>query len=192
MRFAAEPTDQFKARYELPVAWTATGTVKIDAGGNLTAGAAGEGAVTCTAGGLSATVPVRVVKADEINLAARRPVQTSSGDGEKAVDGDVRSRWESEQSDPQWIVVDLEGPHEIRKVVVTWENAAARSYRVEVSEDGAAWKTVATIEDGRAGVRESVLKPTRGRYVRIMGLTRTTRYGYSIFEIEVGGMALSR
>ena len=74
------------------------------------------------------------------NLALNRPATASSVEAAgleaaKAVDGNASTRWSSQFSDPQWIMVDLGTTYAVGRVRLTWEGAYAKAYRVEVSSD---------------------------------------------------------
>lgn len=192
MRFRAAATDQFNAPYVLPLAWSATGSVQVSPDGRVSAGKAGDGSFTAEAGGQRITVPVKIVPLDQINLAANKPATASSVENDKsdassAVDGNDRTRWSSTYSDPQWISVDLEASYALRKIVLNWQNAAAKMYEIELSADGTHWTSVAKVTDGKPGVRDFDANGARGRYLRITGTQRTTGYGYSLYEIEAYG-----
>ncbi|MFD5226471.1 chitosanase [Microbacterium sp. NPDC058342] len=126
-------------------------------------------------------------------ISANRPVTTSSIEaagleGAKAVDGSTTTCWASEEGvDPQWIRVDLGAGASVSKVVLTWEAAYARKYRVEMSADGSSWSTLATEDAGDGGTYAFTDLNGTGRYLRIYGTARGTSYGYSLFEIEVYG-----
>ncbi|MDR6555109.1 discoidin domain-containing protein [Paenibacillus qinlingensis] len=123
------------------------------------------------------------------NLALNQSTTTSDGSlqsGSYAVDGNKATRWESQHGiDPQWISVDLGEATTIHRVVLNWENAAAKSYRVEVSTDGVTWTTAFATTNGREGIANLLINPTNARYVKVTGTERTTQYGYSLFELEV-------
>ncbi len=104
----------------------------------------------------------------------------------QAVDGDPGTRWSSAFSDPQWITIDLGAPVEIARVKLNWETAFATAYRIEVSNDGSHWTTVKDVKDGDGGIDEYEIS-SRGRYVRVLGTTRATPYGFSLWEMEVYG-----
>ena len=194
MRFQAEATDQFAARYVCAVTWSATGNVQVSRDGRITAGAPGDGSFTAEAGGQKITVPVKVLSPDQVNLAAMKTVIASSSENAGsearfAVDGNDKTRWASAFSDPQWITVDLEAPYALRKIVLNWQNAAARVYEIELSADGTHWTSAARVADGKPGVRVFDLSGGgKSRYVRVTGTQRTTGYGYSLYEIEAYGM----
>ncbi|MEV8506926.1 discoidin domain-containing protein, partial [Actinoplanes sp. NPDC051475] len=124
------------------------------------------------------------------NLALHRPVSASSSEGaawgpENAVDGDRDTRWSSGFSDPQWLTVDLGGRRLLSEIRLSWEHAYAESYRVEISTDGRRWKQLYATADGWGGDLTIDAEQTPGRYVRVYGTRRSSRYGYSLFELEV-------
>lgn len=86
------------------------------------------------------------------NLATGRPVSASSADpnfpAARAVDGDPNTRWAvavDQRTQPGWLTVDLGTTQPIDRVTVNWEAAYATHYRVEVSNDGQNWQTVAQV-----------------------------------------------
>ncbi|MGW2089593.1 galactose-binding domain-containing protein [Streptomyces sp. NPDC001880] len=103
----------------------------------------------------------------------------------KAVDGDTDTRWASGWSDDQWLRLDLGSSRTVGKVFLDWEQAYARAYRVEVSDDGTTWRTVWSTDSGDGGLDNAAFNPVQARYVRIHGVTRATKYGYSISEAAV-------
>lgn len=105
-----------------------------------------------------------------------------------AFDGDNGTRWSSQFADPQWIQVDLGAPAQLSQVVLRWETAAAKAYRVELSTDGANWSTAYSTTTGTGGVQTHNISGT-ARYVRVYGTQRTTGYGYSLWEFQVYGTA---
>ncbi|MCM3630177.1 discoidin domain-containing protein [Paenibacillus glycanilyticus] len=133
-----------------------------------------------------ATQPIE--NGNAVNLALQRPTTTSDParqSADRAVDGDKNTRWESPFADPQWIMVDLGSTHSIRRVLLNWENAAAKAYTIEVSVDGKSWTTIYSTNNGREGINNVFVKPIDARYVKINGTERTTNYGYSLFDLEV-------
>jgi acyl-homoserine lactone acylase PvdQ len=126
---------------------------------------------------------------DVSNLALNRPVSASSTQlfysVAAAVDGDPTTRWSSGWSDNQWIRVDLGTSRTVSRVVLRWEAAYARSYRIEVSADGVSWRSVWSTTAGDGGVDDDAFAPTTARYVRMYGVTRATSYGFSLYELEV-------
>jgi hypothetical protein len=132
-------------------------------------------------------------KRARMGLAVGKPVKASSEvtvNGETflakyAVDGNRATRWSSEFSDPQWIVVDLGEPVEISRVELIWEAAYARAYAIQVSDDGENWKEVYKTESSRGGTEVIRFAPTKARWVRMYGIKRATPHGYSLWEMKV-------
>jgi hypothetical protein len=105
---------------------------------------------------------------------------------EFAVDGDRQTRWSSGWSDPQSITVDLGSVVEITRVTLAWESAFGRAYRIETSDDGSTFTPVREVADGDGEVDDLEVQ-ARGRYLRLVGTSRATQYGYSLWELEVYG-----
>ena len=127
-----------------------------------------------------------------VNLALNKPTLTAADQkqsGNNAVDGNKNSRWESAFTDLQYLTVDLGAEYKISRVVLNWENAAGKSYTVQVSTDGSTWKTVYTTTSGKEGINDIRFASENARYVKMNGTARTTAYGYSLWEMEVYGNA---
>ncbi|MEW2134236.1 discoidin domain-containing protein [Streptomyces sp. NPDC005435] len=94
------------------------------------------------------------------NLALRKSATASTeGDGTVAgnvVDGDANSRWSSAYEDDGWIRIDLGAPERFDRVTVTWEQAYARTYTVQVSDDGTNWRDVKSVDNSIAALKISV------------------------------------
>jgi exo-beta-1,3-glucanase (GH17 family) len=134
--------------------------------------------------------PLRAHAADSL-LSQGKPVTVSSSEGAgtpaaAAVDGDPSTRWSSLWSDPQWIQVDLGTTATISQVVLQWEGAYGRAYRIETSPDATTWAPIYTTANG-AGGTETLTVNGSGRYVRMYGTARGTGYGYSLWEFKVYG-----
>jgi len=141
----------------------------------------------------SAAVNVTVTSGDiPVNLALNKKTTVLSTEngafpGSKAVDGDPGTRWSSKFSDPQWLYVDLVNTYTINRVKITWENAYATNYEVQISDDTTNWVSMKTITGNNQLINDHVDLSSTGRYIRIYGTSRSTQYGYSIFELEVYG-----
>jgi hypothetical protein len=64
----------------------------------------------------------------------------------RAVDGNPSTRWASRWSDPQRLRVDLGASTPVARVVMRWEAAYGKAYRIEVSSHGASWSTAYATE----------------------------------------------
>ncbi|MFF1556075.1 discoidin domain-containing protein [Streptomyces sp. NPDC058279] len=136
-------------------------------------------------------LPGTPAQAAPVLLSQGKPATASSAEGAgtpagAAVDGDNGTRWSSGFADPQWIQVDLGAPAQLNQVVLRWEAAYAKSYRVELSTDGTTWSTAYSTTAGTGGVQTLDVTGT-ARYVRVHGTQRATAYGYSLWEFQVYG-----
>lgn len=122
------------------------------------------------------------------NLALGKPVLASSVNGQaaaNAVDGNLATRWSSSYADNQWLRVDLGTARVIDSVELAWEVAHAATYRIETSLDGTSWSTALVNNDGNGGTERLTFEPRIARYVRMLGLTRATQYGFSLYEMDI-------
>ncbi|MFF5072374.1 discoidin domain-containing protein [Micromonospora olivasterospora] len=86
------------------------------------------------------------------NLTLGKPTTASSADTGRgaalATDGTMTTRWAVSRADrpraASWLAVDLGGPRTFDRVVIYWEAASGRRYRVQVSDDGVTWRDIAT------------------------------------------------
>ena len=162
---------------------------------------------------VSAAVGTNLGAETDTNLAQYQTASASTTNGSNtpalAFDTNLTTtRWESVQgtaADPSWIMVDLGSPSTIHQVILNWENAAGKTYTVDVSTDGlhpevqngSNWTQLANETNNTSGSGNgslphapyvSTLTGTY-RYVRMFGLTRTTTYGYSLWDFEVIGVS---
>jgi hypothetical protein len=128
------------------------------------------------------------------NIALNKPATTSTAapslPASAAFDGNLFTRWGSWASDPQSIYVDLGARYDLCRVVLKWEVALARDFQIQVSEDTVSWTTIKTVTGNTAFENYFPLQGS-GRYVRMLGTTRGTVYGYSLWEFEVYGKLCS-
>ncbi|MBN1409796.1 MAG: discoidin domain-containing protein, partial [Spirochaetales bacterium] len=126
----------------------------------------------------------------QTNLALNRPVTVSSTEanlpGSNAVDGNTGTRWGSDFSDPQWIMIDLGSTVSISRVVLRWETAYGRSYQIQVSANGSSFTNIYSTTSGNGDVDDLSVSGS-GRYIRMYGTARGTGWGYSLWEFEVYG-----
>ncbi|MFZ3474789.1 discoidin domain-containing protein [Streptomyces sp. 4.24] len=150
------------------------------------------GAVTTAlVGTLLALTPAPSASAAPVLLSQGKTVTASSQEhygtpAADAVDGDNATRWSSAASDAQWLQVDLGAPTEVSQVVLRWEAAHAKAYRIELSTNGTDWSTAYSTTTA-AGGTETLSVSGTARYVRMQGVTRATGYGYSLWEFQVFG-----
>ncbi|GFM97357.1 discoidin domain-containing protein [Streptomyces fulvorobeus] len=115
---------------------------------------------------------------------------SSEGDGYSAalaVDGNLTgTRWASQWSDPQWIRIDLGKKYNLSRAVLSWEGAYGKAYEIQVSDNGTDWTTAKKVTDSD-GATDDLALTGSGRYVRMLGTTRASGYGYSLWEFQVYG-----
>lgn len=98
----------------------------------------------------------------------------------------VSSNKDNPYEDPQTWSIDLARSYEIDKIVLYWENAAAKKYKIYVSENKTDWMEVASEEAGEKGRFKYDFAPTNARYVKIELEERTMEiYGYCMYEWQI-------
>lgn len=98
----------------------------------------------------------------------------------------ISSNKDNPYEDPQTWSMDLGRSYEIDKVILYWENAAAKKYKIYVSENKTDWMEVASEEAGEKGRFKCDFAPTNARYVKIELEERTMEiYGYCMYEWQI-------
>lgn len=143
--------------------------------------------------GINLISPDPLPPIDPNNLAYNKPVTASSVEpgtdfyAEKAVDRYTTSRWASGYDDDAFIYVDLGDTYSISKVVIDWEFAFGKKYKIQTSLDGSSWSD-AYIEENSDGNEDIILlSSSTARYVRMQGVKRETTWGYSMYDLRVYG-----
>ncbi|MEU9151243.1 discoidin domain-containing protein [Streptomyces sp. NPDC048417] len=103
-----------------------------------------------------------------------------------AVDGNTGTRWSSAFTDDQWLQVDLGATATVSQVVLNWETAYGKDYKVQISANGSSWTDLTSVTGGDGGT-DTLSVSGQGRYVRMQGVHRATQYGYSLWEFQVFG-----
>ncbi|MEU3255540.1 discoidin domain-containing protein [Streptomyces sp. NPDC006997] len=146
---------------------------------------------TALLGALLVLAPAQAAHAAPVLLSQGKQVTASSQEHDgtpatAAVDGDLGTRWSSGFSDAQWLQVDLGTQAQLSQVVLRWETAYAKAYRVEISANGTDWSTAYSTTTGNGGT-ETLDVAGMARHVRMQGVTRATGWGYSLWEFQVYG-----
>ncbi|GLW27813.1 discoidin domain-containing protein [Actinoplanes regularis] len=141
--------------------------------------------------GLTTVAVTTAANAADTLLSQGKPATASSQEGAdvgpaNAFDGNDGTRWSSVFADPQWIRVDLGATATITGVVLQWEGAYGKAYQIQTSADGTTWTTIHSTTAGTGGTETLTVSGT-GRYVRLYGTTRSSGYGYSLYEFKVYG-----
>ncbi len=119
----------------------------------------------------------------------KRAFASSGQEGEHAArfafDDNIATRWQGSSDDNQWLAVDLGAPQRIGRVRLSWENAYAEAYRVEVSDDGQNFRSVYSTDASQGGQEDIAFAPVEARYVRVFTVKRGTNFGASLYDFEV-------
>lgn len=99
-------------------------------------------------------------------------------------DADGETRWCGPKVTPQSVMIDLGRAVDLGTVILDWESAYAGSYSVETSTDLSTWTTLASTESGDGGL-DRLAVSGQGRYLRLTMTERGTKWGLSLYEIEV-------
>jgi chitosanase len=149
--------------------------------------------------GVPLAISVAADASDEVLLSGGRSTLASSVLGPHwaaayATDGSGSSRWVSANGPgTQWLRIDLGTPQTVYRVRLRWEKAYARSYRVQLSNDGASWTNLFLTRAGNGGTDDLRRLSGRGRYVRVLTTQRGAGTGgYSLWDVQVFGPAGSR
>ena len=127
-------------------------------------------------------------------ISSASPKQAASN----AFDGEGTTRWESNYTDQEYIIVDLGSVQTIDRIRLTWEAALGKDFTLDISAVTAApsdaswtnvvngiWNTAVTVTGNPSTSNEYANLGKSGRYVRMNGTARGTAYGYSLYEFEV-------
>jgi len=120
--------------------------------------------------------------------ASASSVRAGSGNGpQKANDGNMRTRWESEYSDPQSIEFDLDYEQWVDTIIVRSEFAYPKWFNVYVQEQGkSTWAEVVKDVPGiQSNSNYISFAARKARKIKFVFTERGTGWGNSIWEIEV-------
>ena len=126
---------------------------------------------------------------------------TGTIDGKQSRWVSVRKKDAKDQDyNNQWIYVDLGGIYNINKVVLNWEGAGAKEYKMQISDDAKTWTDIVHVKDAQEGIStlstqeiinssggidELTFDTVQARYVKMQGIEVAGEYGYSLWEFEV-------
>ena len=133
------------------------------------------------------------------NIALGKPVTASSHENAGTLptginDGDLSTRWGSAHNDNEYITIDLLQSCYIDHITLRWEAAYASSFALLITDTMPNLSPFAlspfASKQSSGGVQTIALSQT-GRYITLVGLTRATQYGTSLYELEAYGMPLA-
>jgi endoglucanase Acf2 len=189
-QYTASTLDQYNDPITATVTWSVSGGGNINSTGLFTSTGVGSFTVTATSGSKTGTTPVKVTF-PKANIALGKSCTASSEENGTvtasfATDGYTSTRWSSLPSDPGIITIDLQAKFNIQQVILRWEAAYGKTYKIQTSDDNVTWTDLYTQANGSGG-NETLTVSGAGRYIRMNGTTRATTFGYSLWEFEVYG-----
>ncbi|MDF9393472.1 MULTISPECIES: discoidin domain-containing protein [Methylococcus] len=112
---------------------------------------------------------------------------TGEDRAENALDGQARTVWRSAPRPArQWLEVDFGRLREYGGLVLEWDgDCAARSYAVELSDDGRRWRGVYRVAEGNGRRDYLPLPETESRYLRLDLRRNACSKGYGLRELTV-------
>ncbi len=134
-------------------------------------------------------LPPVLVK-ETVSSATASSSESASYPASAAIDGNTTTRWSSLFTDQQWIAFDMGSAKSITTVVLDWETANASAYTIQGSNDNFATSTTIVTKSNMPAFGNHRIDSISGltgtyRYYRMNGTTRTTAYGYSIWEARL-------
>ena len=127
----------------------------------------------------------------EVEINAPDPVKAkataSSGQddysADKAIDGDMHTRWSSKFEDNQWWQAEFDAPRKICGVILKWENAFTEIYNIEVKDASGSWKKVYETTEGDGNTDIVYFDPVTTTALKINCIQRGTGWGNSLWEV---------
>ena len=141
--------------------------------------------------------PVAIEKDVNFALASNGASATASSVGDvfvaaNAIDGNSDTRWASDASDPQWLIVDFGQRRVFNTVKLDHEGAWIKTFDIAISDDGINFVPIKSIVDQTATLINNHFSQEiylgadyTAQYVKMDGKARGTGYGYSLWEFEV-------
>ena len=122
------------------------------------------------------------------NVVLNEAAYASLGTAFLGNDGNAGTRWESAATDDQWWLCKMAEESEFNTVQIVWEDAYAKSFKLEVSNDSTTWTEIANIQDqtlaGFPYTQTITVGDQKAKYLRFVGVERATGYGYSFWELR--------
>jgi len=111
--------------------------------------------------------------------------ETNERTPDKAIDGQMLTRWASKVGVPQWLEIEWNKAQELSKIKIFFESAYADDYIIE-TWNGSDWKTQIIVENNISTECEHVFPKTINTTRLRLSFTRASSFGLvSIWELEV-------
>jgi len=119
--------------------------------------------------------------------ASRALPGSTAGD---AVDGDPTTAWRAARG-AQWLVIDLGRSREFGGLTLRWRDGGQASrYRLQLSDDGRAWREVRAVKEGNGDSDPIALPDSEARWIRLL-LDDGPGPIYGLNEITVEDLAFA-
>jgi hypothetical protein len=105
----------------------------------------------------------------------------------KAIDGNLSTRWSSNQGMPQWLDLDMGSTVFVSELDIDWQTAFATTFEVQAGNDGAHFGTVLASGATQAGWQSITGLNVVARHLRILATGATSFGSVSIVETKVIG-----
>jgi len=140
---------------------------------------------------LKAEAEAAVKRVTEAMKAPARVTASPNPEGApKAIDGKLDTRWETgaAMAGGEWFMIELPVEQVITKITLDATGSGGdypRGYEVYVSRDGKAWGQPVVKGEGKQAVVAIELKPTFGRFVKIVQTGKSEGLFWSIHELKL-------
>ncbi|TLX77471.1 T9SS type A sorting domain-containing protein [Labilibacter sediminis] len=130
----------------------------------------------------------------DVNIALGKPVTSvnpynnNTSLNANVNDGEINTRWSSEWANNQYLYIDLQEEYDVDSVVINWEDAYASEYKIQISNDATNWTDVFYTNTGDGGIDIISFPTNRARYVKMLGISAASSYGFSIWEMKIFGL----
>ena len=124
-----------------------------------------------------------------LNCATSASSQNGDNTAAKAVDGKNGTRWESAQTDDEWWSVDLGEARTFDMIVIRWEGAYAKSFRIVAGNNADFSDAVTVVEKENESISNLNqiynFNEVTARYVKFESTKAATGYGVKLYEFAV-------
>ncbi len=115
---------------------------------------------------------------------------------ENIVDGDLSTKWITDEKESAWVIVDLEKETEISNVCIYFDTRWPKAYKVLYSNDKSTWNAI-PLNAKQGSIKMNSLvqyiilsEKTNARYLKIECGKAATSSGFGICEMKVNGQLL--
>jgi hypothetical protein len=136
-------------------------------------------------------MPAALTNLSLYKTATASSTQTDGFEPGRAIDGDAGTRWTSNQSDPEWIKIDLGAAAIVTEIVLKWEGGGSNvwddEYKLEYSNNDSDWTQAYYTDKGTGATQMIPIPNISARYWRMYGMHRKNGYSHSLWEFEIYG-----